>query len=540
MEIETLINLEGFTILKVSCEEDIIEINARSLAREDRCPDCQTLSTQVHSWYERHPRELPCQGKPIRLHLEVQRFFCQREDCPRQTFVENIGSVVVKYAQRTLSMTVQLREVAFEIGGEGGARLAKLIGLPTSPDTLLRIIQQTTIPESPTPKVLGVDDWAFQKGRRYGAILCDLDRHCVIELLPDRESETLEAWLQAHPGVLVISRDRGTNFIEGATKGAPQAMQIADRWHLLKNLREAVQLILDQHRAVLKIKTETATTIAIPNVVQREVAGKAISQDDQISLTNRQHRLVRYQQAVALYRKGISIQEIALTLDLSCETVSKYVKAESFPEIKPHVGKLKAIAPYQTYLNHRWEEGCRNATQLWREISAQGYCHTLQAVQKYIARLHQTETAVPASIQTVKKTEYRRYTPAQAVWFFMRSEDDLESEELQDLKTFRHQSPELNQTYTLTQAFIKMVREQEPLPFSAWIQTVLSTTLNPLRTLASGFLRDRQAVVAALAFPWSQGQVEGQVNRLKTIKHQMYGRAGFSLLRKRVLYQPAV
>jgi transposase len=257
--------------------------------------------------------------------------------------------------------------------------------------TFLRLIRQQLLATAPTPRVLGVDDWAIRKGERYGTILVDLEAHRPIDLLPDREADSLANWLRAHSGVEIISRDRGTPYIDGATKGAPQALQVADRWHLLHNLREAVQEILEPLRAQLTITGEQP-------VMPESPAASAALPKKRAWAYNRQERHARYQKMVDLAGQGLTNQAIARAVGVSITTVRNYLAAGQFPEWQPRPIVSKWLSPYLPYLQQRWDEGCHNSAQLWRELCQQGYCRSRTLVYEYIARLRYGLPTSPSSI----------------------------------------------------------------------------------------------------------------------------------------------
>jgi transposase len=240
-----------------------LHIAARSLQRAGRCPACGRASRAVHSRYERHLADLPLLGRPVSVHLRVRRFYCRNKACARQTFVERLPKLAAPFARRTGRLAAAQGQTGVALGGEASARLLARLSMPASADTVLRLIKTTPLPDQPAPRVVGVDDWAWKRGQNYGTILVDLERHTVVDLLPDRESATVADWLKRHDGIEVVARDRAGAYAEAARQGAPNALQVADRWHLFHNLGEALQGVADRHRGAVRqaaqaVATETA------------------------------------------------------------------------------------------------------------------------------------------------------------------------------------------------------------------------------------------------------------------------------------------
>lgn len=370
--------------------------------------------------------------------------------------------------------------------------------------------------------MLGIDDWAWRKGHRYGTILCDLEKRKVIDLLPDRDSETVVRWLRQHPGTEIVSRDRGGIYAEATRKAAPGAVQVADRWHLLRNLSEALKNALDPHHRLLaqagrasRADDVTPTPVAPPPWSTRELL---------IQQQNRQRRYDRYQQVRALMGGDVSKAEIARQLGLDHRTVRKFMQAEVFPEAKPRVRRC-IVDPHAEYLDRRLREGCRSPTRLWRELREQGFRGQENIVRYWLLRrrgyCHRAPPGPP-------HRPALRVSPRKTVWLMLKGTASAQSY----LEEVYRAVPEIAALAPLAQAFFRIVRDRDSAALPTWLNAAKRSAFSGF---ASRLERDQEAVLAALTLPWSNGHVEGQVHRLKLIKRQMYGRASFNPLRLRVL-----
>jgi transposase len=531
--------LPGFAIDQVDEHETQLVIQAHSTATQAVCPSCQQASTAIHSTYTRSPRDLPCSGRQVRLVLSVRRFRCPNAACQRQTFAERIPQVAPVHAQRTERLTTTVRALVFELSAEAGARVTQHLRMPMSGDTLLRILRQTDLPLVSAVRVLGVDDWAFKKGREYGTILVDLEQQRPVDLLPDRTAETLTNWLQIHPGIAVICRDRSREYKAGITQGAPHAIQVADRWHLLSNLGDALQRLLDRHPKVLRTAARTAQA-----QIQGETAAPPLdapqiptpSPADSPEPAVRTYRQARFAEVKALAAKGFSRRAIAHQLLMHRTTVARYLQLDELPKRVSSAHTISKVTPYLDYIQQRWSAGCHNGKQLWREICALGYSGSYMSVYRALQKLHPSDGRRQRSRPLLSPPA--KLSPRQAMWLLVRPPNDLSDEEQAQLAALCEGCPAIAIAYPLAQRFIQMIRQRQAQALNRWLSDALASGIGQLRRFAKGLQLDYDAVYAALCLPWSNGQTEGQVNRLKVLKRMMYGRAKFDLLRLRVLHPP--
>ena len=538
-------------VVRLEADEQSILAIVATTSSGAHCPLCQCCSESIHSRYTRVVTDLPWAGRAVRLELHVRRFFCQNQECKRQIFTERLPEVVAPSARRTTRLCDLLTLIGFAMGGEAGTCLVERMGLEASPETLLRLVRQQEERQVPTPRVLGVDAFCLCRRRSYGAILIDLERQIPIDLLPDREAETFKKWLLAHPGVEIISRDRGGAFAEGARQGAPRARQIADRWHLLSNLSDAMQGFFLTKQPLLKSLTGQPEAKAPSAGEQPELAPwhtGMTKHTEEKSQCLHQQRVELYHQIHDLSAKKVDVANMARQLGVSRQTIDNYLQMKQPPErTRINLGGRRLIDPYKDYLIQRWNEGCRSAQQMYREIKEQGYTGSSTAVGRFVGPLRakkgkarsfksvEPEVATMVSPEEVKKK--RPPTARQAaLWMAFKREQRLDWQQ-NYLDQLCKQDAQIAQAYELIQEFTHMLREREGERLDAWLDRVEKQGVPELQSFAQGLKKDYDAVKAGLTLSWSNGQTEGQVHRLKLIKRQMYGRGGFKLLRRRVLHR---
>src|SRR5690242_78416 len=337
-------------VLSLRVEQGTIILTARTCGETAQCPICGRPSSRVHSRYRRLLADLPWQEIPARLTLWSRRFFCDTAACPRRIFTERLPCVAAPHARRTNRLRDWLGHVAFALGGEPGARLLRQLGIAVCGDTLLAHMRSQALPlQSRPPRVLSIDDFAFRRGHTSGSMLVDLERHCVVDLLPDRSGSGFAAWLAAHPGVELISRDRSGEYADGARLGAPQARQVADRFHLLRNLRDVVLRVLKRHARLVK-------QVVPPEANAQPLTHYRLDREGSRERT-RIEMQTRYLAIEQLTQEGVSIAAIARALKLHRHTVQKYRTCTSAPQRRYTARQTSALTPYQSYLLERWRSG---------------------------------------------------------------------------------------------------------------------------------------------------------------------------------------
>lgn len=514
-----------------------LRLHVTATSRTSTCPLCGQPATRMHSRYSRVVKDLPCAGQQVQLILHVRKFFCDTADCVRKIFTERLPQLVAPWAQMTTRLCQALAAIGLATCGRLGARLASRLGIATSWMTVVRRVMALPTKPAGSVQCLGIDDFSFLRGRTFGTVLVDLDTHQVIDLLPDRQAETATTWMQAHGEITHVSRDRGSEYASAASRGAPQAVQVADRFHVAKNLSEAVQELLARVLTELKDTPQRGETapasaqeaVRVPVEEWRPAPGVQV---ERAISTHRAEREARYQQVEDFQKQGLTSQEIARRLGVSERTVRHWRKRGVAPDVRPRRKRQSEFDPYAPYVLKRWQQGERNGTRLWQEIAAQGYPGSQRMVYRFLQTLKTQEIEACAAGRHLP-----HYSSRAAISLFMRHPDQLEEIEQEHLAAFRRAAPALETTYRLVQDFLAMMRQREGERLDAWLLQVNASQLPELESFAHGVERDKEAVQAGLTLAINNGQVEGQVTRIKLIKRMMYGKAGFALLRQRVLHR---
>jgi len=543
-------HLSGLDVSRVADAGDAVVAFASVAGAQAPCPGCSRLSSRVHGRYQRLVADGAAGRRPLLIALSVRRFRCTAPSCPRVTFVEQAEGLTGRYLRRTLPLREALARFGLELAGRAGARLAAALGAPVHSSTLLRLVMALPDPAvTSVPRVTGVDDFALRKGQVYGTVVADAVSGKVIDLLPDREAATLEDWLKAHPGAEFICRDRATAYCDGASAGAPLAVQVADRWHLWHNLGEYAEKAVAAHRGCL------SGVSAVPDAASPDgpPAGDAPSAplpeepDGLRDVLGRERVLVartleRHAAVHALLREGRSQREAADILDPDRKTIGRFA-AEAGPArlLVKATGRAGKLGPFKPWINQRWNEGTTSAAALHREITAQGWTGSVQAVERYVrqfrgadgrSRAGRNPLQAPPAVPPPKTREVTRW--------LLTHPDRLEPADRARLDAATAQCPHLDILAAHVRSFAKIMSlRQGEAELEDWLAGAEASGLPQLRSFARGIRRDQQAVTAGLSLPYSSAATEGNVNKIKLIKRQCYSRAGFPLLRKRVIHHLA-
>lgn len=535
---------DGLELVTFERMDDGLTLHVVSTQESPCCPLCSQPARRVHSHYTRLVADLPCGGQCLRLVLHVRKFFCKATTCTRKIFVERLKPFIEPWARVTLRLFQIVQTLGLATGGRLGVRVTKRLSIQTSKTTILRRIMALPTEPVGTATQIGIDDFSFRRGRKFGTIVVDLQTHKVLDVLPDRTADTSAAWMADHPELEVVSRDRGGDYAAAARKAAPQAVQTADRFHLYKNLTEAVELLLARCRKEIrksafdalpeeerKIEGPLSLSTEFTSVENWKPAPDACV--ERARLSRQAQRQDRYEQVTALRSQGVGSAEIAKHTGIAARTLRDWQK-KGFPEAARRRKRPSMFDPFAPYVLLKWEQGCTNGLQIYREIKEQGYTGTDREVYRFLVPLRRNQRIIQKG--TVPHAPLQDFSAKDAVWLFVRDPAKLDEQEQAALKTICQASQIANLTYQLVQEFWHMLHHLEGSKLDEWLEKVRASQIRELQSFVAGVERDKAAVVAGLTFSQNNGLVEGKVNKLKLIKRMGYGRAAFPLLRQRVLH----
>jgi len=569
---------EGMVIGQVEITAAQLTVEVISTQPFARCPTCGSSSDHVHCQYQRTVYDVPCGGRSVVLQLRVRKFACWTATCPRKVFAERLPELVQPWARVSNRLLEEVKALGLAASAEVSERLAPRLGMQVKASTLLRYLRAIPSPPEASVRVLGIDDFAIRRGDSYGTILVNLETGRPLDLLPDRTADAVLPWLASHQEIEVVSRDRASAYADAAKRALPHATQVADRYHLVQNLREHLQRFLDRKRTCLpEIEDILLKAVSTSNLgrrgalndqtgssraertdqpqeqIQPELPHTLMSQEMELaSLTyaerkkkiSRDKRSARYEHILALHRAGMGQRAIARELQMSRRIVQRFLTSEGFPERAPGSGvrapgKSK-LDPYLAYLRERWSAGAHSGSRLFCEIKERGYTGSESLLRHVLgewrAELPPQARQGPArKPRLAPKPGKRRLSSRGAAFLMILPSSKLTKVQQQQVAQM-NLNQELQAVYLLSQEFVTMLKEGLVEALEGWLKRAKACQVTELGSFVNGIRRDYAAVRAAFSLPWSNGTTEGHVNRLKFLKRQMFGRAHLDLLRVKVLH----
>jgi transposase len=510
----------------------IVKANA---SVEARCPGCGIGSHRRHSAYVRRLQDLPVQGTTVELQVGVTRWRCGNRLCERKTFVGQPDQVFRPRARETRRVADLARLIGYVAGGRPAERLMRQLGLPQGDDRILRNLKRHAASSEKPLRVVGIDDWSWLKGSRYGTIVVDLERHEVVDVIHDRSAKTMAAWLGKHPTIEIVSRDRCGLYAQAARQGASSARQVADRFHLIQNLRLAIEQQLSYNDRPSRAVHNNSST-------PRDEGLQLQKHCRMIRIGRRNVRLEQFRRVQELHQVGVNLNKIVEETGLGWRTVAKWLTLEVLPERRLMDPRPTNPARFQDFLARLWNEGCTNGRKLLIEVRKQGYTGSFSHLERLFRKWRNTGAVAPPApveapdndeIATVKAIP--KVSPVTASILCMKPRGQLTPEEAGKVDSLKVLLPNFAVMRGFAMRFRGILRGDDPSKLESWLDDARATGLYGIRRFAQILRRDIDAVRNAISERWSNGQTEGQINRLKTLKRAMYGRAGAELLRARML-----
>ncbi|WP_366941777.1 ISL3 family transposase [Asticcacaulis sp.] len=508
----SMFDVAGMAIKDITDDDRMVRLTISPVTAMSACPGCGTRSGRIHSRYHRRLADLPTSGRLVELVLLARRFFCDAVLCGRRVFTERFDpKVLAPWARRTARLDKVVHHLGLALGGRPAATLARRLMLPVSNDTLLRVVRRRGSPRIVPPTVIGVDDWAWRRNHRYGTLICDLERRRTIALLPDREPATTQAWLEQQPQVSIVARDRASGYALAVSKALPAAMQVADRWHLMENASRA---FLDAVRKSMRqIRTAVGVTSIDPALL---TAAERLQYEGYLRREDTNNAVQR------LAKEGIPIKEIVRRTGHSRGLVRKILRGQGADIFRTKESSLELHLPW---LDQQWQAGHRNGTELWRRLRKEGFQGSLRVVTEWATRRRRADQM---GVEALKRTPSARIIAR----LMTLGRDALTKAETVLVAAIEKGVPTIIEARTIIADFQGMIRRRSLADLTPWLERASQSMV---ASFANGIVKDQAAVEEAITSPWSNGQTEGQITKLKLVKRQMYGRGKLDLLQARVI-----
>ena len=482
----------------------VIAIRAAIVQRAENCPRCGQVSTRIHGYYDRTIDDVPISNFAVQICLTIRRFLCNNVRCDQRTFSANVSELVGHYQRKSVRLISNLYHIGQALGGQAGARLARLLSMATSRDTILRIIRTGFQPTPCRPKVIGVDDWAMCKGHKYGTIIVDLEEHKVIDLLPSRSAQELAGWLATQPQIEIVSRDRSKEYQAAIAESLPQACQVADRWHLVKNLMEALERAIEEVYPKAEEMRKSGGSRLEEQALRTRFRRAGI--DEQWRESRHQQRIQRYQIVQHLKSQGVGMRRIARLLGLSRGSVRTFYQAETYPETEYQTTKRSILDPFLPYLEQQVQAGCTNAAQLWREIVAQGYPGSCSQVNKWMTWRRRQHKELHTHHRNDGKDGVFLPSKKYLAQLLFAPSTELAEHDTVMLHQVK-QVPQLAALHEFVHRFRNMIASKQSADFDGWLTQSYNSNVAALKRFADSIQQERPAILAAITTHWSNEHI---------------------------------
>jgi len=517
-------HLRGFRFRAVARESARLTFQYERITRSAPCPLCGAVAHRIHSHYQRRVWDMPIEMTSVVLLLQVRKWYCDNAQCPRKIFTERLPHVTMPHGRYTHHLRQVLAQLGQEHGGASGARSGRIVGVQVTERTILRLLHAQPLPEVPPPRIIGLDDWAWKRRQRYGAIVVDLERATPIALLPERSVDVVRRWLQEHPTITIVARDRSQEFATAITQALPQAQQVADRWHLAHNLTELLDTVVaSRWKLLLKALRPAETPLPLPQHTAHHT--RHLVGDE------------RYQQAHSLAQAGVPVVAIAEHMGVGARTIRRWLAQQRGPHTVPRKPRRGPFDWTTAYLRERWEAGEYNGMVLWEALRTQGFTGSSRSVYRRLRqwRAHPYQRMLLVNQPSSTRSPWSDLTPGKVVGWIIARPEHLRSQDRERLERICQVDEVLAQARMLMQQWLTMIRRHTAEPLERWLQDVRTSALPQWLPFARSIERDKAAIVAGLTLPYSTGPVEGHINRLKLIKREAYGKASLEYLQQRFL-----
>lgn len=494
---------DGLDVRGIEMIDTVLTITAVSTQLCPCCPLCGTPASRVHSRYTRKLTDLPCGGQQVRMQVEVRKCFCEGSACAQKIFVERLMPFVDSFGRVTRRLYQIVQIIGLATGGRLGVRVTDRLSIQTSRTTIIRRIMALPTEAVGHITQIGIDDFSFRRGRKFGTIVVDLQTHKMLDVLPDRTAETSATWMAAHPELEIVSRDRGGDYAAAAQISVPQATQCADRFHFMQNLSKSLEGFLSRHLAAHRMQADLESRATTLSPTQDKGPPRKNPKRAEVSQAKREERLAQYQQVVALREQGFSQTAIAAQVGVGHATVSRWLSHGTFPEQKSPQCRTR-FDPHIKEVAERWNAGCHNIAQLHRELVAAGHTITYRNVYRQLIRyLPEGRKKSSSDSQLPSATVLAR----DAVFLLLHRPEELETEDRETLALLRSLHVEVEQAYELVQQFTQMLRTRTGEQLDTWLEKVRVSQIRELQGFVSGIERDKKAVKAGLTLPQSNDHV---------------------------------